>query len=167
MNSKSRVSSQTTPPFRIKSMQCQKGSQHLKLERIESTKELYLFASELSLLHGDVEGVWDNSTDFHGLFTHLMTSFEDSICYGKSTGGKLEYFLYVMVKGRQAVLYLMYIPKECRVNTKSMLKSIKEDLVNVNCQSLGFISNNLTSSFKRWAKSLEAEPVSINYKIKL
>jgi len=137
--------------------------------RVSLVDQLYLFSSELLMIHKGGKGaIWDKR-EFAELFVFLTANFDNSLCFGdfEQKTNKIKYFIYILKFETQAVVLLLYVADEYKSKTKTILNQVKEELRKRKCQSLGFISNNINSSFRRWAKSLDAETVSINYKITL
>lgn len=142
------------------------------LRKLENVQQLLMFVSELTVVHTyDIRPfIWATNSSADTLIENLIFSTKEGrvINYGGfDDDGRIKYFLSVINKQPTAIIWLMHIKISQRDISKPVLKAVFEDLKSVGFTGIQFCSTNMAPSCKRWAKTLGATPIAINYQLKL
>lgn len=140
------------------------------LRKLVNLDQLYMFVTELTLVHNYDKRpyIWDTRLSVSELINTLIQRTTDGqvINYGDfDEDGRVKYFVSIRNQKPLGIIWLLHVKFSKRDITKPILKEIFKDLKDNGFNLVQFVTSNTRPSFKRWATSLKAEPIAVNYQI--
>jgi len=135
---------------------------------IQTFDDLLVFVDRLGELHPQ-KGVWCTNLSKEEFMVQLVEYYKKpNLFFGEKDGiGQIKYFFVVLMDGSNALFWITYINPSYRDTYTVYLHRLLLQLKDLGISNVGFISTNVSTSFKRWIQKFNAEPKAIQYEIQL